>query len=181
MKEIKEWLIVGIITSPYGLKGRLKIKSLSDFKERFTVPGIRWLQEENQKPKPYKLISGFQKPGKDYFIISLEGITNRTQAEKIKKYKILVENSDIPELADEEFHLYELLNLKVKLKTQNKLITIGEVSDLHTENNTLLEVKLYNNDQKVLIPFVRDIIPIIDIVGNFIIINPPKGLLELKY
>ena len=33
-----EWLIVGLITSPQGIKGQIKIKSLSDFEERFTKP-----------------------------------------------------------------------------------------------------------------------------------------------
>ena len=39
-----EWLIVGFITSCHGIKGQLKVKSLSDFEERFSKPGIRWLQ-----------------------------------------------------------------------------------------------------------------------------------------
>lgn len=34
-----EWLIVGLITSPQGINGKIKIKSLSDFEERFTEPG----------------------------------------------------------------------------------------------------------------------------------------------
>ena len=32
-----EWLIVGLITSPQGINGELKVKSLSDFEERFTI------------------------------------------------------------------------------------------------------------------------------------------------
>ena len=39
MKEEREWLVVGIITSSHGVKGELKVKSLSDFSERFTKPG----------------------------------------------------------------------------------------------------------------------------------------------
>ena len=31
-----EWLIVGLITSPQGINGKVKVKSLSDFEERFT-------------------------------------------------------------------------------------------------------------------------------------------------
>ena len=45
-----EWLTVGLITSCHGINGQVKVKSLSDFEERFLKPGIRWLQEENEPP-----------------------------------------------------------------------------------------------------------------------------------
>ena len=35
------------------------------------------------------------------------------------------------------------------------------------------------NQKKVLIPFVEEIVPLVDIKNNFLIINPPEGLLEL--
>ena len=50
MKEEIEWLVVGIITSSHGIKGELKVKSLSDFSERFTNPGKRWLQRDKEEP-----------------------------------------------------------------------------------------------------------------------------------
>ncbi len=179
MKEEREWLIVGIITSSHGVKGELRVKSLSDFSERFTKPGKRWLQLDDEKPTLYNLISGYKKPGKDLFIISLDNIQDKNSADKLKKYKLLVENNDIPKLKKEEFHLNQLINLKVKIKQENKIQTIGEVINLLNENNNLLEIKIYENNKKNLIPFVKEIIPIIDLKKNFILINPPKGLLEL--
>ena len=58
-----EWLIVGFITSPQGINGEMKVKSLSDFEERFTKPGKRWIQKENEIPKELELTNGFKKPG----------------------------------------------------------------------------------------------------------------------
>ena len=46
----EEWLVVGLITSCHGINGQVKVKSLSDFEERFLKPGIRWLQKENEPP-----------------------------------------------------------------------------------------------------------------------------------
>ena len=179
MKEEIEWLVVGIITSSHGIKGELKVKSLSDFSERFTKPGKRWLQIDNEEPILYDLISGYKKPGKDLFIISLDKIQDRNSAEKLKKYKLLVESNNIPELKQEEFHLNQLINLTVKIQKDDDLATIGEVVDLLNENNSLLEIKIYANNKRSLIPFVKEIIPIIDLKENFILIKPPKGLLEL--
>ena len=91
-----EWLVVGLITSCHGIKGQLKVKSLSDFEERFLKPGIRWLQKENESPSKIELTSGFKQPGRETFIIKFQGISTRNHAEQIKKYKILVKTNKLP-------------------------------------------------------------------------------------
>ena len=179
MKKEREWLVVGKIISSHGIKGELKVKSLSDFSERFTKPGRRWLQFQSDKPALYNLISGYKKPGKNIFIISLDEIQDKDSAEKLREYKLLVKSNNIPKLNKEEYHLNQLVNLTVKMKQENKIKTIGEVINLLNENYNLLEIKIYKNNKIILIPFVKEIVPIIDLQESFILINPPKGLLEL--
>ena len=179
MIENKDWLVIGIITSSHGVKGKLNIKSLSDFKERFTQPGSRWLQKSDEEPIEYKLISGFQKPGKESFIISLKGITDRTEADNLKQYKLLVKSNDIPKLKDDEFHLNQLLDCDVKLHDETEIKVIGKVVDLITESNNLIVIRLNENNRNVLIPFVREIVTTIDKKNKYLIIDPPKGLLDL--
>ena len=174
-----EWLVVGLITSCHGINGQVKVKSLSDFEERFLNPGIRWLQKENEPPSKIKLTSGYKQPGKETFIIKFEGITTRNNAEQLKNYKILVETNKLPKLKKEEFHLLELINLQVKILENDELKIIGKVLDLDNEKNNLLIIELFKNQKKVLIPFVKEIVPVVDIKNNFLIIDPPKGLLEL--
>jgi len=174
-----EWLIVGLITSCHGIKGQLKVKSLSDFEERFLNPGMRWLQKENEPPSKIKLISGFKQPGKATFIVKLQGVNTRNQAEQLKKSKILVKTDKLPKLKKEEFHLLELLNIEVKTLENDELKIIGKVINLENEKNNLLVIELFKNQKKVLIPFVKEIVPLVDIKNNFLIINPPNGLLEL--
>ena len=174
-----EWLIVGLITSCHGIHGQVKIKSLSDFEERFLKPGIRWLQKDNEPPSKIKLISGFKQPGKETYIVKFHGVNTRDQAEQLKKFKILVKTDKLPKLKKEEFHLLELINLEVKTLENNELKTIGKVIHLENEKNNLLIIELFKNQKKVLVPFVKEIVPLVDIKNNFLIINPPKGLLEL--
>ena len=179
MIENEDWLVIGVVTSSHGVAGKLNIKSLSDFKERFTKPGKRWIQKHNEEPIPCKLISGFQKPGKESFIISLEGIKNRNDADNLKKYKLLVKSNDIPKLKDHEFHLNQLINLDVKLRSEDDVKVVGKVIDLITEKNNLIVIRLYKNNKNVLIPFVKEIVTTIDKKNNYLIIDPPKGLLDL--
>ena len=174
-----KWLIVGLITSCHGINGQVKVKSLSDFEERFLKPGKRWLQKQDELPTKIQLISGYKQPGKENFIIRLQGISTRNDAEKLKKYKILVKSNEIPALKKEEFHLLELINLQVKTFQNEELKVIGKVINLENEQNNLLVIELFENQKKVLIPFVNEIVPLVDVKKNFIIINPPEGLLEL--
>ncbi len=175
-----EWLTVGLITSCHGINGQVKVKSLSDFEERFLKPGMRWLQKENEPPSKIELISGFKQPGKETFIVKFDGINTRNHAEQLKKFKILVKANNLPKLTKEEFHLLELISLEVKTFLENdELKTIGKVINLENEKNNLLVIELFQNQKKVLIPFVKEIVPLVDIKNNFLIINPPKGLLEL--
>ena len=174
-----EWLIVGLITSCHGINGQVKVKSLSDFEERFLKPGVRWLQKENELPSKIELISGFKQPGKETFIVKFKGINTRNHAEQLKKSKILVSTEKLPKLKKGEFHLLELVNLQVKILENDELKIIGKVLDLDNEKNNLLIIELVKNQKKVLIPFVKEIVPVVDIKNNFLIIDPPKGLLEL--
>ena len=179
MIKKNKWLVVGLITSCHGIKGQLKVKSLTDFEERFLKPGIRWLQKEQETPAKIELTSGYRQLGKETFIIKLQGISTRNQAEELKNYKILVKSDELPKLSKEEFHLLELINLEVKTLENDEFKLIGKVINLENEKNNLLVIELIENQKKVLIPFVKEIVPLIDIEKNFLIINPPKGLLEL--
>ena len=140
---------------------------------------MRWLQKENQLPSKTEVISGFKQPGKETFVVKLQGINTRNHAEQLKKFKILVNADTLPKLKKEEFHLLELINLEVKALESDELRTIGRVINLENEKNNLLVIKLFKNQKEVFIPFVKEIVPLVDIKKNFLIINPPKGLLEL--
>jgi len=137
------------------------------------------LQKEDEPPTKIVLLSGFKQPGKETFIVKFQGINTRNHAEQLKKFKILVKAETLPKLKKEEFHLLELINLEVKTLEDDELKKIGKVVNLENEKNNLLVIELFQNQKKVLVPFVKEIVPLIDIKNNFLIINPPNGLLEL--
>ena len=143
------------------------------------LPGSFVVVKDNETPIKIELISGFKQPGKEIFIMKFQGINTRSQAEQLKKFKVLVKTDNLPKLQKEEFHLLELINLEVKTLENNELKKIGKVINLENEKNNLLVIKLFKHQKKVLIPFVKEIVPLVDIKNNFLIINPPNGLLEL--
>ena len=177
MSKPMEWLTVGHIVGAQGLKGDLKIKPCTDFPERFLNPGPRWLNSRNgEHPQEVQLLRGRQLPGRSLFVVHLEGINDRSAAEALVGREFLVMADDRPELRDGEFHLLDLIGLKVHLDPDGD--PIGTVSDLISAGNDLLEIT--RQDGKVqLVPFVEAIVPEVHLKDGWLLLTPPPGLLDL--
>ena len=176
MIEKEKWMSIGVIVAPQGLKGDIRIKPSSDFPERFTKPGKRWIQKAKEFPTEIKLLKGTLIPGKSIFVVSIEGISNRSAAEKIIGWNLVIPIDSRPNLANDEYHYFDLIGLEVR-KGQKKIL-IGYVTDLIKGGNDLLEIELVEG-KKVLVPFVREIVPEIELKEKWLLIDPPPGLLEL--
>ncbi len=170
------WLTVGKLVASQGLKGEIRVQPLSDFQERFTKPGKRWLQKKKEEPQEVQLISGRKLPGKSVFIIRLAKINTRTEANSTIGSKLLVPAKERPKLDANEFHFLDLLGLEAKLSINAQ--PIGRVTNLTNAGNDLLEIEL-SAGRKVLVPFVEPIVPIVNIKEGWLILTPPPGLLEL--
>ena len=177
MAESDDWLSVGKIVGVQGLQGELRVNPASDFPERFTTPGPRWLRSrEGGEPTEIQLKKGRQLPGKALFVVRFEGIDNRSAAEALVGQELLVSADDRPELAEGEFHLLDLVGLEARLKADGP--AIGTVSDLISGGNDLLEITT-SDDRKLLIPFVKAIVPEVQLEKGWLLLTPPPGLLEL--
>jgi 16S rRNA processing protein RimM len=193
MAEEQELLVVGRVVAAQGLRGELRVNPLSDFPERFTRPGRRWLRPaqgrrgETATAAEVELLSGRQLPGKELFVIRLEGVDDRSAAEALVGQELLVPAADRPKLAKGEFHLLDLVGVEVRLLEGADDATgqpsgrcIGTVKDLIHAGNDLLEVELSGSGAPLWIPFVEAIVPVVELQAGWIGITPPPGLLELS-
>jgi len=201
--EGKPLLVVGTLVAAQGLAGELRILPRSDFPERFTQPGPRWLLARQGMPRAVELLGGRQLPGKSLFAVRLAGVSSRDAAEALVHQEFLVDASQRPKLAPGEFHLLDLVGLQVRLLAaaepgSSPGAPIGRVVDLIHGGNDLLAVELdpaaapppATGDQpavsgqqatgrRVLIPFVEAIVPQVNLQEGWIGLTPPPGLLEL--
>jgi 16S rRNA processing protein RimM len=177
------WLEIGTVVAAQGLKGELRVRSSSDFPERFEQPGERWLQDPQglNPPQSVQLLSGRYLPSKNIYIVKLADVGDRTQAESLRGYRFLVPESDRPSLGEDEYHIADLIGLDVYHQTTGE--PMGTITALIEAGNDLLEVTLPQQDNlpsgKAYIPFVKAIVPLVDLEGKRIEILPPLGLLEL--
>jgi 16S rRNA processing protein RimM len=172
-------MVVGRLVAPQGLRGELRALPLSDFPERFTRPGTRWLRQPNGQARPVELSAGRPLPGKDLFVIRLEGCDSREAAEALVGQELLVPASDRPRLARGEFHLLDLVGLEARLLPGGE--PLGRVTNLLHAGNDLLELELGadRGGRTILVPFVRAIVPEVNLGEGWIGLTPPAGLLEL--
>ena len=98
----------------------------SDFPERFTEPGPRWLRSRKGVSRRKSSSKGRQLPGKSLFVVRLEGIDSRSVAETLVGHELLVSADDRPELDEGEFHLLDLLGLEARLAADGP--AVGTVS-----------------------------------------------------
>jgi 16S rRNA processing protein RimM len=184
------YLEIGTIVSPQGLDGELRVYPDTDFPERFLIPGMRWLLHPGtSQPQQIELTSGRYIDGKNLYVIELEGVKSRNQAEELRSCKLLVLECDRPQLAEGEYHIIDLIGLQVFVQESGKFI--GTVVNLIPAGNDLLEVELHQEDREkekptdkkpknLLIPFVKEIVPVVDIQAKRAEITPPDGLLEIN-
>ncbi len=190
-QDDSDWLEIGKIVAAQGLDGELRVYPNSDFPERFMQPGKRWLLRLGEsEPQPIELLGGRYIEGKGLYVVEIAGIEDRNGAEDLRGCLLMVPSSDRPLLAEDEYHVLDLLGLEVFLQESGELV--GAVVDVIPAGNDLLEVKLHQsfvndkgqktNDkgQKVLIPFVKAIVPVVDLATKRIEITPPPGLLEIN-
>ena len=75
MFEKDKWMSIGEIVAPQGLRGDIRIKPCSDFPERFTKAGKRWIQKDDELPTEIKLTKGKLIPGKSIYVLSIEAVS----------------------------------------------------------------------------------------------------------
>lgn len=221
--EEEDWLLIGKIVGAHGLNGHVKVFAESDFPERFTKAGDRWLQKPNGEPVKVRLTSGRFLEGKNQYLVKLEGVDFRDQAEALRQAQLMVPASDRLALDPGEFHVSDLIGLMVVVQPDRSVI--GTVKDVFTTGHDMLEVLLTDQGESqsedksdeiaslsgsaaelhpsvrakaaqklkrqakrkqkkkapktLLIPFVKEIVPVVDIAAGQIEVTPPPGLLDL--
>lgn len=174
----KTKLRVGRLVKAHGLKGALKIELYTDSPElRFRQGQVLELQVPESSPWFGKTVTVAElKFFNQAPVLFLEGISDRSSAESLVKAILLIETV-ADELPDEPEAWYD--HQLVGLKAMIDQIEVGVVSRVdHLPAQDLLAIETTKGE--VLIPFVKQIVPEVDINRGLVVLTPPEGLLELN-
>lgn len=167
-----KYVSVGKILNFHGVKGEAKVgysKNQRDFME--SLCDVYILKDNEYLPAKVKSIKFNNK----FAIIKFEGINTVNDIVEYKNCLIFVEENDIREkLAEDEFLIDELVGMDVYSDDKPVGVVIGVSNNGASD---LLSVKS-KTGKICLVPFVKAIVPEVDIKSKKIIIADIQGLIE---
>jgi 16S rRNA processing protein RimM len=170
-------VIVGRIGRPHGIRGEVVIGVRTDEPDlRFAVGAVLDTGRSPDGPADggqLKVASAHWHSGQ--LLVAFAGITDRTAAGELTGSWLSVDSGQLPEVAHpDEFRDHELVGLSVQTTTGDP---VGVVTDVLHYGQDLLVVRR-RADEELLVPFVKAIVPEVDLTTGVLVIDPPTGLLD---
>lgn len=167
-------LVIGQIVRPHGIRGEVVVEVTTDDPAARFAAGSQ-LATSGLGPEALRIEA--VRPHQGRLIIAFEGVLDRDAAEELRGIRLCVDSAELGEPDDpDEFHDFQLIGLTV---VDVDGVRLGEVVRVdHGPAADLLVVRL-TEGRDALVPFVRAIVPTVDVPGGRIVLTPPPGLLEL--
>ena len=175
-KPDRTQLRVGRLVKAHGLKGALKVELYTDDPDgRFTPGATFTLQVPKESPWHGKTIELIElRWYNTHPVAFFKDVADRTAAETLVKAILWVEQDTAEGSSEEDaWYDYQLVGLSV-LRDGVEVGTVTRID--HFPAQDLLTVK--TPDGEVLVPFVKAIVPSVDVEAGTLVVTPPAGLFE---
>lgn len=166
-------VVIGRIGRAHGVRGEVAVEVRTDEPDaRFAVGSS--LQTDPPSAGPLTVVA--TRPHSGRLLVRFEQVPDRTAAEGLRGVLLTVQvaDSDVP--ADpEEYFDHQLVGLAVSAHDGG---VVGEVVDVvHNPAHDLLVVRRGPGDE-VLVPFVAELVPEVDVVAGRLVVADRPGLLD---
>ncbi len=168
-------LVVGRIIRPHGVRGDLAIEVRTDDPDVRLAPGVV-LATEPEAAGPLTVTRARWHSGR--LLLSFDGVADRDQADQLRGVMLVVDSADLEDIGSpDEFRDHQLIGLAVIGPDGEH---VGEVADVLHYGQDLLVVagsgKRAGNE--IMVPFVAELVPVVDLEAGRLVIDPPAGLLD---
>lgn len=158
--------IVGV----HGIKGWVKLKIFGDNPKTLLKAELF-----DAKGAPFCKIAQINQHGTIY-IAALEGLIDRTAAEKLHGTKIYMSRAALPKIKKKDTYYHnDLIGLRAIYPDGSDMGKVIAVANFGAGD--LLDIKPPKG-QSFYVPFTNDCVPDVDIDGGTVTIDPPPGLLD---
>ena len=173
--DVPDPIVIWRIGKPQGIKGEVTVEVRTDDPAARFAAGSVLLTDPAERG-PLTVDQARDQSGK--LVVAFEGVPDRNAAELLRGTLLVVDAATLPMPDDEdEFHDHVLRGMAADLREGGR---IGEVVDvLHLPHGDVLVVRRDDNDAEVLVPFVRAMVPEVDVAARRLVVDPPEGLLDL--
>ena len=167
-------LVVGRIVRPHGVHGEVVVDVRTDSPdERYTAGTVFATDPAAAGPLT---VSGLR-PHQGRLLVTFDGVGDRDLAATLRGVLLCVDSDSVPEPEDpDEFLDHQLVGLRATTPDGE---AIGEVVRVdHGPGHDMLVVRLPDR-REGLVPFVRAIVPTVDLAGGRVVLTPPDGLFDV--
>ena len=170
-------VVVGRVGRPHGIRGEVVIGVRTDEPDlRFAVGATLDVSRGEDSADAGRLTIASVRWHSGQLLVSFAGITDRTAAAELTGSWLSVDSGQLPELEDpDEFRDHELIGLSVRTCSGDQ---VGVVTGVLHYGQDLLVVRRPDGPGEYLVPFVKAIVPEVDVRAGVLVIDPPPGLLD---
>ena len=168
---------VGRIGRPHGIRGDVVVGVRTDEPELRFAPGSR-LDTDPVSVGPLTVAGHRWHSGA--LLVRFEGISDRTAAAGLGGTWLMADSATFAALDDPDvFRDGDLVGLCVRTVDGT---VVGTVTDVlhHGQDILAIAPAIGAGTGQILVPFVKAIVPEVDIAGGVLVIDPPEGLLNLE-
>lgn len=174
-RQGEDFLVVGRVLKPHGIKGDLRVKYYNPQDPLFLSRYQRLFLRDQRRGifRPFKILH-VQHHKKDLLILSLEGVRTRGDAERWRDSEVLVHKEDLPALEEDEYYWVDLLGLEVFTR-QGELL--GRLTSIFTAGGS--DVYVVEGERgEVMLPAIKRVILEVDLERRRMVVELPEGLVE---
>ncbi len=163
-------ILVGIFGAPHGVRGEVRLKSYTaDPMAIATYPGLT----DEAGTRAFKLVTA--RPVKDdMLIVRVEGVADRSAAEKLTNLSLAIGREHLPPADEEEFYHADLIGLRAETREGVLLGVIAAV--LNFGAGDILDVRSALGESQLL-PFTRAVVPSVEIAQGRVIVELPEEVI----
>ncbi len=111
------------------------------------------------------------RPAKTHLVARLRGVNDRSAAERLVNVELYVPRDRLPAPAEDEFYHADLIGLAAFRPDGSRFGIVVAVHDFGAGD--LIEVRPDGASDTVMLPFTEVTVPVVDIAGGRIVIDPP--------
>ncbi len=179
-KTPRAQLRVGRLVKAHGLKGALKLELYTDDPDRRFVPGAAFtLQVPEASPWHGKSITVREfRWMNSHPVVFFDGVDDREGAETLVRAILWIDQDDTDEAPEPDaWYDHQLVGLDV-VRDEQVVGRVVRVDHLPAQDLLIIRPVGADDEREILVPFVKAIVPEVDVAAGRLIVTPPAGLFE---
>lgn len=165
-------VLLGVVQAAHGVRGEVRIRSFCA--EPADIGSYGPLSDETGTRRFTVRPTGMS--GKGDVLARIDGVSDRDAAEAVRGLRLYAPRAALPPPAAGEWYEDDLIGLAARGPDGRDWGTVLALHDFGA--GTILELSGGGHGRSFMVPFNATAVPVIDVDGGTVTVDPPAGLLD---